>query len=169
MSWLAAQAPRAAGPPLAPGAKPGASVSTTAAADAARLSMYDAPPRGDVAVEEFERAALDRLKGERIETEEGDGGGAVRGRCARVRVRRRCAGGGREGGEAGAGGGAGDARAHTLQHDANQKTANNQNPLPSSLSPSVLKGIEDAKAKGVKGSQLDVSFWEGRGGGGREL
>ena len=75
MSWLAAQAPRAAAL-TTPGAKPAPpGVSSTAAADAARLSMYGEPPRGDVAVEEFERAALDRLKGQRSEGEgEGEGG-----------------------------------------------------------------------------------------------
>lgn len=64
MSWLAAQAPRAAAAaPSLPGAAKPSTISSTAAADAARLSMYATPPRGDVAVEDFERAALDRLKG----------------------------------------------------------------------------------------------------------
>jgi hypothetical protein len=60
MSWLAAQAPRAA--PDAPGA--GGTFKSTALADAGRLSMYAEAPRGDVAIEDFESAALDRLKGD---------------------------------------------------------------------------------------------------------
>jgi len=39
-------------------------ISGAAAANAAALSMYDEPPVGDVSIEEFEVAAIDRLRGE---------------------------------------------------------------------------------------------------------
>lgn len=97
MSWLAAQAPRAEPTPLTGAKPPPPGVSSTAAADAARLSMYGEAPRGDVAVEEFERAALDRLKGRRR-----GGGEAGRGRVSGHTCVRRC-GDRRLGGRAGRG------------------------------------------------------------------
>lgn len=88
MSWLAAQAPPRPGASRlsvggigggleAVGASSKSAVgiapshhhiSGAAAAAAAALSMYDDPPQGDVSIEEFEVAAIDRLRGE----EEGD-------------------------------------------------------------------------------------------------
>lgn len=89
MSWLAAQAPSRPGASRlsvggiggggidAVGASKSAvlggtghHISGAAAAAAAALSMYDDPPEGDVSIEEFEVAAIDRLRGEkRIERE----------------------------------------------------------------------------------------------------
>ena len=84
MSWLAAQAPSRPGASrLSVGgigggvidavgasklADGGVSlgahhISGAAAAAAAALSMYDDPPEGDVSIEEFEVAAIDRLRG----------------------------------------------------------------------------------------------------------
>jgi hypothetical protein len=64
MSWLAAQAP----------SRPGASRLSVGGIgggiDAAALSMYDDPPEGDVSIEEFEVAAIDRLRGKEREREE---------------------------------------------------------------------------------------------------
>jgi hypothetical protein len=72
MSWLAAQAPAAArlgapasnlrGPAIFD-ADPDAAPGTLPPGEAARLSMYDAPPAGAVSIEDFEGAALDRLRG----------------------------------------------------------------------------------------------------------
>lgn len=74
MSWLAAQAPAAArlgahpagtlrGPAVFD-ADPDAAPGTLPPGEAARLSMYEAPPAGAVSIEDFEGAALDRLRGE---------------------------------------------------------------------------------------------------------
>ena len=92
MSWLAAQAPARPGASRlsvggiggggidAVGASKsaingigvgvGGHISGAAAAAAAALSMYDDPPEGDVSIEEFEVAAIDRLRGKRRREEE---------------------------------------------------------------------------------------------------
>lgn len=72
MSWLAAQAPatvRLGGPSTLRGpavfdADPDAVPGTLPPGEAARLSMYESPPSGAVSIEDFEGAALDRLRGE---------------------------------------------------------------------------------------------------------
>lgn len=80
MSWMIDQAPAAlrgggAGPARAPGGLRGpagfeagydadALPGTLPAGEAARLSMYGAPPVGSLSIEEFESTALDRLRGE---------------------------------------------------------------------------------------------------------
>ena len=83
MSWLAAQAPSRPGASRlsvggigggidAVGASKssvGGSVNHISGA-AAALSMYDDPPEGDVSIEEFEVAAIDRLRGKEREREE---------------------------------------------------------------------------------------------------
>ena len=43
---------------------PAALTGTLPAGEAARLSMYAAPPTGALSIEEFESTALDRLRGE---------------------------------------------------------------------------------------------------------
>ena len=76
MSWLAAQAPistRLGGGAPAPGLRGPAGFEagydadalpgTLPAGEAARLSMYAAPPAGSLSIEEFESTALDRLRG----------------------------------------------------------------------------------------------------------
>ena len=80
MSWMIAQAPAAlrAGGDRARGGAGGlrgpagfeaaydadALPGTLPAGEAARLSMYAAPPTGALSIEDFESTALDRLRGE---------------------------------------------------------------------------------------------------------
>lgn len=101
MSWLAAQAPSRPGASrLSVGGigsgidAVGASkssvggvgiggvnhISGAAAAAAAALSMYDDPPEGDVSIEEFEVAAIDRLRGKEGEEKESRRGRANQGK-----------------------------------------------------------------------------------------
>ncbi len=69
MAWVASNT--VANTTRAPAAAPGAAAPRGGRASA--LSMYAAPPEGEIALEEFERFALDRLKGEE---KAGDGAGA---------------------------------------------------------------------------------------------
>ena len=83
MSWMIDQAPaalrvggggRAAGGLRGPagfeaGYDADALPGTLPPGEAARLSMYAAPPLGSLSIEEFESTALDRLRGECVEEE----------------------------------------------------------------------------------------------------
>jgi len=167
MSWLAAQAP----------SRPGASrlsvggigggidavgaskssvggsvnhISGAAAAAAAALSMYDDLPEGDVSIEEFEVAAIDRLRGKERERREEriKGNKMIDAREEEERAFFRKARKKLD-----------DKKTSVLSNKQNKKT--------------VLKGIEEAKAKGLKISAVEVKkerlITKERKGGGKEF
>ena len=167
MSWLAAQAPSrlgasrlsvggigggidAVGASKSPVGGSVNHISGAAAAAAAALSMYDDPPEGDVSIEEFEVAAIDRLRGKERERREEriKGHKMIDAREEEERAFFRKARKKLD-----------DKKTSVLSNKQNKKT--------------VLKGIEEAKAKGLKISAVEVKkerpITKERKGGGKEF
>ena len=119
-------------------------------AAAAALSMYDDPPEGDVSIEEFEVAAIDRLRGKERERREEriKGNKMIDAREEEERAFFRKARKKLD-----------DKKTSVLSNKQNKKT--------------VLKGIEEAKAKGLKISAVEVKkerlITKERKGGGKEF